>query len=258
MALDGDNNYVFAWYKDGTVSAGSSTDLERYRKRYKYTMPPGRSPRDIVGMAIDGDTNLIFTGYDDGTVSAGTSDNLWKKRKPHPYVLPPGKTPAEVVGFGLDGDNNNVFVWFNDETVSAGTTDNMMLKRTLKNVAGSIRSSRVIEVLARLMSVRGAPRFLRSDNGPESVSMARPHPPPHSAASPPDHRARSRPWEHRAARQCADAALTTNGDLVRSQRRALGVARSYSCAVQERRERHRSARNSQEMRTPIVNLRHAR
>jgi putative transposase len=37
---------------------------------------------------------------------------------------------------------------------------------------GGIRSSRVIEVLARLMSVRGAPRFLRSDNGPEFVSMA--------------------------------------------------------------------------------------
>lgn len=40
------------------------------------------------------------------------------------------------------------------------------------DVAGSIRSGRVIEVLARLVSVRGAPRFLRSDNGPEFVSTA--------------------------------------------------------------------------------------
>jgi putative transposase len=40
------------------------------------------------------------------------------------------------------------------------------------DVAGSIRSGRVIEVLARLVSVRGAPRFLRSDNGPEFVSAA--------------------------------------------------------------------------------------
>ena len=39
-------------------------------------------------------------------------------------------------------------------------------------VAGSIRSKRVIEVLAKLVSVRGAPRFLRSDNGPEFVSAA--------------------------------------------------------------------------------------
>jgi putative transposase len=40
------------------------------------------------------------------------------------------------------------------------------------DVAGSIRSKRVIEVLARLVSLHGAPLFLRSDNGPEFVSLA--------------------------------------------------------------------------------------
>jgi putative transposase len=40
------------------------------------------------------------------------------------------------------------------------------------DVAGSIRSGRVIEVLAKLISVRGAPKYLRSDNGPEFVSRA--------------------------------------------------------------------------------------
>ena len=40
------------------------------------------------------------------------------------------------------------------------------------DVAGSIRSGRVIEVLTRLVSEHGAPRFLRSDNGPEFVSKA--------------------------------------------------------------------------------------
>lgn len=39
-------------------------------------------------------------------------------------------------------------------------------------VAGSIRSQRVIEVLAKLVSVRGAPRYIRSDNGPEFVATA--------------------------------------------------------------------------------------
>lgn len=39
-------------------------------------------------------------------------------------------------------------------------------------VAGSIRSRRVLEVLAKLVSVRGAPRYLRSDNGPEFVATA--------------------------------------------------------------------------------------
>lgn len=40
------------------------------------------------------------------------------------------------------------------------------------DVAGSIRSNRVIEVLARLISVHGTPRYLRCDNGPEFVSKA--------------------------------------------------------------------------------------
>jgi putative transposase len=40
------------------------------------------------------------------------------------------------------------------------------------DVAGSIRSGRVIDVLSQLISVRGAPRYLRSDNGPEFVSTA--------------------------------------------------------------------------------------
>jgi putative transposase len=39
-------------------------------------------------------------------------------------------------------------------------------------VAGSIRSGRVIEVLTKLISVHGSPRYLRSDNGPEFVSRA--------------------------------------------------------------------------------------
>lgn len=40
------------------------------------------------------------------------------------------------------------------------------------DVAGSIRSGRVIEILARLMSERGTPAFIRSDNGPEFISLA--------------------------------------------------------------------------------------
>jgi putative transposase len=39
-------------------------------------------------------------------------------------------------------------------------------------IDGRIRSARVIEVLARLVSERGAPLYLRSDNGPEFVSRA--------------------------------------------------------------------------------------
>jgi putative transposase len=40
------------------------------------------------------------------------------------------------------------------------------------DVAGGIRSGRVIEVLTQLVSVHGVPRYLRSDNGPEFVARA--------------------------------------------------------------------------------------
>jgi putative transposase len=40
------------------------------------------------------------------------------------------------------------------------------------DVAGSIRSARVIDVLTRLMSIHGTPAYLRSDSGPEFVSRA--------------------------------------------------------------------------------------
>lgn len=40
------------------------------------------------------------------------------------------------------------------------------------DVSSAIRSKRVIEVLTRLMSIHGIPRYLRSDNGPEFVSKA--------------------------------------------------------------------------------------
>ena len=40
------------------------------------------------------------------------------------------------------------------------------------HVAGGIRSAKVIEVLSKLVSLRGAPKHLRSDNGPEFISNA--------------------------------------------------------------------------------------
>jgi len=51
--------------------------------------------------------------------------------------------------------------------VDEGTSEGLAI-----DVAGSISSRRVIEVLARLVAVRGPPKVLRSDNGPEFVSRA--------------------------------------------------------------------------------------
>lgn len=50
-------------------------------------------------------------------------------------------------------------------------TDEFTKEGLAIDVDGRIRSPRVIEVLSRLVSERGAPKFLRSDNGPEFVSL---------------------------------------------------------------------------------------
>jgi hypothetical protein len=51
-------------------------------------------------------------------------------------------------------------------------TDEFTKEGLAIDVDGRIRSPRVINVLSRLVSARGAPAFLSSDNGPEFVSKA--------------------------------------------------------------------------------------
>jgi putative transposase len=51
-------------------------------------------------------------------------------------------------------------------------TDEFTKQGLAIDVDGRIRSPRVMEVLSRLVSARGAPAFLRSDNGPEFVPKA--------------------------------------------------------------------------------------
>ena len=61
----------------------------------------------------------------------------------------------------------------NGQTLKCLTVIDEFTRESLAiDVAGSIRSGRVIEVLSRLVSTHGAPRYLRSDNGPEFVSRA--------------------------------------------------------------------------------------
>ena len=40
------NDHVYAWYRDGTVSSGTSTQLDKYRTPYRYALPPGKTPDD--------------------------------------------------------------------------------------------------------------------------------------------------------------------------------------------------------------------
>jgi hypothetical protein len=129
LGIDDDNNWSFAWSRDGTVAAGSTTRIHNYRVPYRYLLPEGYTPADIVEMSVDGSNNWTFAWFRDGKVSAGTTEVLDKHRKPYTYALPSGYSPSDIVGIGIDGENNWVFAWYRDGKVSAGTTENLAQHR---------------------------------------------------------------------------------------------------------------------------------
>lgn len=122
IGIAGSDDVVYAWYLDGTVSAGDTGNLTSRRAPYAYTLPPGKTPYDIVDMDIAGSDDHVFAWYRDGTVSSGTSSDLDAYRAPQPYTLPPGKTVGDIVGIGIAGSNDRVYVWYADGTVSSGSS----------------------------------------------------------------------------------------------------------------------------------------
>jgi len=93
-----------------------------------------------------------------------------KRRRPahsRPRPLPPQRQNA-IWAYDFVFDR-----CANGQTLKCLTVVDEYTRRCLAiDVAGRIRSARVIDQLSRLISVHGAPRYLRSDNGGEFVSKA--------------------------------------------------------------------------------------
>jgi putative transposase len=123
----------------------------------------------------------IFLKREGHTMSWQRAHRLWKaaglqlpKRRPRrriaasrPRPLPPfAPNSVWAYDFVFDGCANG------QQLKCLTVVDEFTRECLAIDVAGSIRSRRVIELLAKLISERGAPAFLRSDNGPEFVSKA--------------------------------------------------------------------------------------
>ncbi|KAB2897674.1 MAG: hypothetical protein F9K40_12490 [Kofleriaceae bacterium] len=126
MAIASDD-HVYTWWEDGTVTAGTSYDLELYRARYPFTLPPGRTIADIRGIGIASD-DRVYTYYVDGTVSVGTTADLDAHVAPYDYDLAYKATgvryqPNELLAIGIS-DEDHVYAWYSDGYVSWGTSDN--------------------------------------------------------------------------------------------------------------------------------------
>jgi len=115
------------------------------------------------------------------TMSADRAYRIWKnaglqvpRRRPRRRVAMGRPRPLPATGVNQVWAYDFVFdACANGQQLKCLTVIDEFTRECLAiDVAGSLRSGRVIEVLSKLVSVRGAPTYLRSDNGPEFVSRA--------------------------------------------------------------------------------------
>jgi putative transposase len=123
----------------------------------------------------------IFLARDGHAMSFGRAHRLWCKarlqvprKRPRKRIATGRPRPRAPVGANQVWSYDFVFDGCaNGQQLKCLTVADEWTKEGLAiEVDGRIRSTRLIEVLARLVSERSAPLYLRSDNGPEFVSRA--------------------------------------------------------------------------------------
>jgi putative transposase len=123
----------------------------------------------------------VFLARRGHTMSTDRAHRLWRlhrlqvpKTRPRRRVATSRPRPLAPMAMGQVWAYDFVFdACANGQQLKCLTVVDEFTRECLAiDVAGSIRSGRVIEVLSRLVSVHGSPQYLRSDNGPEFVSRA--------------------------------------------------------------------------------------
>lgn len=123
----------------------------------------------------------IFLGRDGHAMSPGRAWRLWHlaglrvpRKRPRKRVKTARPRPLAPTAANQVWTYDFVFdrCATGQQLKCLTVTDEWTKEGLAIEVDGRIRSGRVIEVLARLVSERGAPKYLRSDNGPEFVARA--------------------------------------------------------------------------------------
>ncbi|MBC8069350.1 MAG: serine hydrolase [Deltaproteobacteria bacterium] len=118
----GPGDKVWTWHANGTVSVGSTKDLDAHTAAAPFTLPPGKTAVDIRGISM-AKNGKVWVWYEDGKRSVGTPTDLdaYQKLSETGTKLPGGKSMQHVVGIGIAKSNDRVFAWYEDGTVSSGT-----------------------------------------------------------------------------------------------------------------------------------------
>ncbi len=123
MAIDGENNTVYTWYRNNYVSAGSPRNLGLKRDPYHYDLAvnpkTGREfkPGHIKAIAIDGKLNRTVVFYKYNFVSEGRTDDLdyFSAQGSGAYCIEQRPAininPKHFLGAGIDYTNRHVFMW---------------------------------------------------------------------------------------------------------------------------------------------------
>jgi putative transposase len=123
----------------------------------------------------------VFLGRDGFVMSPSRAWRLWRRarlqvprKRPRKRIASGRPRPKAPTGANQVWSYDFVFDWCaNGQQLKCLTITDEWTKEGLAiEIDGRIRSGRVKEVLSRLVSERGAPRYLRSDNGPEFVARA--------------------------------------------------------------------------------------
>lgn len=123
----------------------------------------------------------IFLKREGHVMSTDRTHRLWRqaglqvpRRRPRRRVAVNRPRPIPAAGVNHVWAYDFVFdTCANGQTLKCLTIVDEWTRECLAiDVAGGIRSGRVIEVLTQLVSVHGAPQYIRSDNGPEFVARA--------------------------------------------------------------------------------------
>lgn len=128
MAI-GPDDKVYTWYENGTVSVGTSYDLDAHLPPRSFQVPEGKTPRQLRAVAIAPDSR-VYAYWMDGTLSIGASRHLAAHREGIKVTFPTGvdgnrKSIHDVLDITISKSDSRTYAFYDDGTVSAGISHSL-------------------------------------------------------------------------------------------------------------------------------------